>query len=221
MGLSYEQLLISNELSEIIRHHNQCLDRLRAYRDSYPFLIAPNVAAMLEENLKENVQLLYREFNNLHKPKAEQVRHVCQVCNSVFAARLPGGVCDECRSRVGAPQPQFGARPRVAVEIPQPERDQTPETAAEEPVEQESAPDPTAEASAVMETIPEQGIDAGGDSEPAPEAGESQAAGEPVGLEDTPAEVIDAPVDAKGASGVRRDAPAHRPRSRNRGSHAP
>jgi hypothetical protein len=115
MGLNYEQLLISNELSEIIRHHNQCLDRLRAYRESYPFLIAPNVAVMLEENLKENVQLLYREFNNLHKPKAEQQRHVCHLCSRVFAARLPGGVCDECRSRVGAPQPEFGARPRIPV----------------------------------------------------------------------------------------------------------
>lgn len=99
VSLSYEQLLITNELSEIIRWHNQCLDRLHSYRESYPYLLAPNLAKMMEENLKENVQMLYRELNNLHKPKTEQRRHVCRQCHSVFAMALPGGICDQCRSK--------------------------------------------------------------------------------------------------------------------------
>jgi hypothetical protein len=112
MALDYEQLLITNELSEIIRWHNQCLDRLRAYRENYPYLIAPNVGKMMEENLKENVQMLYRELNNLHKPKTEQRRHICRECHSVFAVSLRGGLCDECRSRLPhmTPAPEAYAR---------------------------------------------------------------------------------------------------------------
>jgi hypothetical protein len=115
LALDYEQLLITNELSEIIRWHNQCLDRLRSYRETYPYLLAPNVAYMLEDNLKENVQMLYRELNNLHKPKTEQRRHVCSQCHGVFAASLPGGICDECRGRGVRPQPP-PARAAEAVE---------------------------------------------------------------------------------------------------------
>jgi hypothetical protein len=100
VALDYEQLLLTNELSEIIRWHNQCLDRLRNYRESYPYLLAPNLGKMMEENLKENVQVLYRELNNLHKPREEQRRHVCRECHAVFAVALPGGLCDECRGRV-------------------------------------------------------------------------------------------------------------------------
>lgn len=109
MNLDYEKLLILNELSEIIQWHNQCLDRMTAYRESYPFLMPPNVAAMIEGNLKENVQMLYRELNNLHKPRSEQRRHVCRRCHGVFAVALPSGVCDECRSKVET-QPEYGPR---------------------------------------------------------------------------------------------------------------
>ena len=112
LALDYEQLLITNEMSEIIRWHNQCLDRLRSYRETYPYLMAPNVARMMEENLKENVQMLYRELNNLHKPKQEQRRHVCRECHSVFAVSLPGGICDECRARQRPQEPvQYQPRP--------------------------------------------------------------------------------------------------------------
>ena len=132
MALDYEQLLITNEMSEIIRWHNQCLERLRHYRETYPYLMAPNLARMMEENLKENVQMLYRELNNLHKPKAEQRRHVCRVCHGVYAISLPGGMCDECRAKYGNnPPPQ--AAPAVT---------QAPEEiiADEEPLEEESQP---------------------------------------------------------------------------------
>ena len=135
MALDYEQLLITNELSEIIRWHNQCLDRLRNYRDSYPYLMAPNVARMMEENLKENVQMLYRELNNLHKPKTEQRRHVCRQCNGVFAVSLPGGVCDECKARGGAALPPQYSRPKLES---QPEDETPEEELREEPQEAES-----------------------------------------------------------------------------------
>lgn len=102
MSFDPEKLLIFNELSEIIRWHNQCIDRLGTYKKNHPYLIAPNLHKMMEENLKENVQMLYKELNNLNKPKTEQRRHVCRECHSVFAAALPGGICDECRSKVGA-----------------------------------------------------------------------------------------------------------------------
>jgi hypothetical protein len=97
--VDYEQLLIFNELSEIIRWHNQCLDRMKGFREKYPYLVPPNVAKMVEENLKENVQVLYRELNHLHKPKTEKQRYVCRECHSVFYVKLPNGLCDECRAK--------------------------------------------------------------------------------------------------------------------------
>jgi hypothetical protein len=134
VALDYEQLLITNELSEIIRWHNQCLDRLRSYRESYPYLIAPNVGKMMEENLKENVQMLYRELNNLHKPKAEQRRHVCRQCHMVFALPLRGGICDECHSKRAAPTPYATPPPSDEFgEMPEPvaQGAQTPDEEAE------------------------------------------------------------------------------------------
>lgn len=187
MGLDYEQLLITNEFGEIIRWHNQCLERLKAFRTSYPYLMAPNVAKMMEENVKENVQMLYREFNNLHKPKTEQRRHVCRECHSVFAVSLPGGICDECRSRgahlksADSPPPRYpGLQPRAD----EPRADVQPASPApaEEVVKAEepaaavadAAPAPTA--AAVVDVVPQAGQDAatGGEApartEPAAEA---------------------------------------------------
>ncbi|MCX7626769.1 MAG: hypothetical protein N2Z21_11270 [Candidatus Sumerlaeaceae bacterium] len=117
MGLDYEQLLIFNELSEIIRWQNQCIERMKSFREKYPYLIPPNVARMVEENLKENVQFLYRELNHLHKPPEERRRHVCRECHGVFFVSLPGGLCDECRAKIAAThKPQYGrvAPPRLS-----------------------------------------------------------------------------------------------------------
>ncbi len=100
---NFEQLLVANELGEVIRLHNQAIEQLKNFRESHPALIAPNLARMAEENLKENVSVLYRELNNLHKPKTEQRRHVCRECYNVFVVPLPGGICDECRSKISSP----------------------------------------------------------------------------------------------------------------------
>ncbi|MGB9691082.1 MAG: hypothetical protein ACPL7D_02830 [Candidatus Sumerlaeaceae bacterium] len=142
MGLDYEQLLIFNELSEIIRWQNQCIERMQSFREKYPYLIPPNVARMVEENLKENVQILYRELNHLHKPKKEKRRHVCQRCHGVFFVALPGGLCDECRAKEAAlaNKPKYGrvAPPLGATKAgaPNPQEETTAATAT--PLSEES-----------------------------------------------------------------------------------
>jgi hypothetical protein len=109
MGMDSEQLMIFGELSEIIRGQNMCIELMKSFREKYPYLIPTNVARMVEENLKENVQILYRELNHLHKPPQEKRRHVCRGCHGVFFTALPGGLCDECRSKAEATQqPQYG-----------------------------------------------------------------------------------------------------------------
>lgn len=110
MALDLDQLFIFNELSEIIRWQNQCIERMKSFREKYPYLIPPNVAKMVEENLKENVQILYRELNELHKPPEAKRRHVCRGCHQVFFVKLPGGLCDECRSKQAAltNRPRYG-----------------------------------------------------------------------------------------------------------------
>ena len=128
MGLDYEQLLIFNELSEIIRWQNLSMERMKSFCEKYPYLIPPNVARMVEENLKENVQILYRELNDLHKPREQRKRHVCSECHGVFFVSLPGGICDECRSKKTSHKPQYG---RVASPRREGEAAQTEEVALE------------------------------------------------------------------------------------------
>ncbi len=144
MGLNMEHVLVAREISEIIRLHNQCVDRLKAYRETYPYLIAPNVAHMLEGNLKENVQMLLREMNNLHKPRQQQRRHACAICHNVFTARLPGGVCDECRSKVGVPDPFGRTDDDREPEAPSDTAEPQPED-PENLLEEEAAPQPDEE----------------------------------------------------------------------------
>ncbi len=134
MGMDYEQLLIFNELSEIIRWQNQSLERMKTFREKYPYLIPPNVARMVEENLKENVQILYRELNHLHKPKEQKQRYVCRECHGVFFVRLPAGLCDECRAKLAAP-----SRPRYGRVAP-PTRTEETEAQAQAETEENQAP---------------------------------------------------------------------------------
>lgn len=112
MSTNPDAFKIQTELSEVIRLHNQTLERLRAFQSERPYAVAPNILKMAEENLKENVAILYKQWNEVHKPPGERVRHVCQQCNYVFASALPGGICDECRSKGGTNQPAaYGAWP--------------------------------------------------------------------------------------------------------------
>jgi len=137
MGMDSEQLMIFNELSEIIRGQNMCIELMKSFREKYPYLIPPNVARMVEENLKENVQILYRELNHLHKPPQEKRRHVCRGCHGVFFTALPGGLCDECRSKAEVTQqPQYG---RVAPATTRPTTEAGTAAPAEPTTEADSA----------------------------------------------------------------------------------
>jgi hypothetical protein len=115
LNFDLDKLQAAAELGEVIRLQNQALEQLASFRKLRPNLIIPNLAKMVEENLKENVQILYKELNNLHKPQAEQRRHICRICNMAFAVALPGGICDECRSKQAVtPRPAYGAKPEQA-----------------------------------------------------------------------------------------------------------
>lgn len=100
MSFDLEKLQAVAELGDVIRLHNEALDRLQAFRKARPYMVMPNLMKMVEENLKENLQVLYKEFNNLHKPAEEQTRYICNECKMAFVVKLPGGICDECRARL-------------------------------------------------------------------------------------------------------------------------
>ena len=108
MSYTEANLIITQELSEIIQLHNQAHAQLEKYRKAYPYLLAPNLAAMMGDNLKDNLQVLYKELANLHRSDDAKDRHACAICHRVFAARLPGGVCDECKARFIPPKPAYG-----------------------------------------------------------------------------------------------------------------
>lgn len=112
MSFTEKQLDITSELCEIVRLHNEMIARMQTYRKDYPWLMPPNVCAMIEDNLKENSQMLYKEMNNLHKPKGEQKRYTCPQCSHVFAAPLRGGLCDECRGRTTPTSLSYDVPPR-------------------------------------------------------------------------------------------------------------
>ncbi|MGI8908498.1 MAG: hypothetical protein ACR2IE_18640 [Candidatus Sumerlaeaceae bacterium] len=111
MSFSPDVMKTAVELSEVIRLQNQALEKVREFRDARPYAIAPNLLRMIEENLKENIQMLYKELNQVNTPAAERKRHVCRQCHHVFASSLPGGLCDECRSKPAGQPAAYGVWP--------------------------------------------------------------------------------------------------------------
>ena len=101
MSSDLDKLQAVAELGDVIRLQNEALDKLVAFRKSKPHLMMPNLAKMVEEDIKENVQVLYKELNNLHRPSEQQERYICKECEMAFLVRLPGGICDECRGAGG------------------------------------------------------------------------------------------------------------------------
>ncbi len=101
--MDYETMLRVNELAEIIKLHSQTLSRLERFRQSYPYLVAPNVLLMLEDNLRDNATALTREMAQLQSGgqsrAGDATRFICKKCSMKFAIPLPGGLCDECRSK--------------------------------------------------------------------------------------------------------------------------
>jgi len=96
-------MLRINELAEIIKLHRHAEDRLKRFRRAYPYLIAPNVLEMLEDNLRDSVAVLTKEMGQLQSSKesrpGDASRYICKRCHAKFAIALPGGLCDECRSK--------------------------------------------------------------------------------------------------------------------------
>lgn len=103
--MEYEQMLVINEVSEILRAHNEALGRLNKFKEAYPYLVAPNLLETLEHNLKDNIAVLYREYQTLHNKEGKKYekKYVCKRCKQVFFISLPQGLCDKCRAEISAP----------------------------------------------------------------------------------------------------------------------
>ena len=102
MKIETEDLKVINELSDILSAVNSAISQLKRFEEKHPYLIAPNVFRVWEDNLKETSSIMFREFHNLRNGKKKKVydkRYVCNECHSVFMMPLPEGICDECRSR--------------------------------------------------------------------------------------------------------------------------
>lgn len=95
----YERRLISNSFAEIIRTHNSALEQLQSFRKEYPYLISPKVLELLEGNIKDNINVLYREMQNLNRTNGPhyEKKYVCKKCKEVYFTSLPDGLCDKCR----------------------------------------------------------------------------------------------------------------------------
>jgi len=134
VSFDLEKLQAVAELGEVIRLQNEALERLAAFRKERPYLMMPNLAKMVEENIKENVTVLYKELNNLHKPAAQQTRYICRECQMAFVVSLPGGICDECRARLGS-KPRSYELPVITAE----EEDVNPQVESESGMLDETA----------------------------------------------------------------------------------
>ena len=103
--MDYEKTLRVNELASIIRLHEQASAAIKRFREAYPYLVAPNLLKMLEDNLRENVIALNKELAQLQmggkRPGQDPARFVCKQCHQKFTVALRGGLCDECRAKQG------------------------------------------------------------------------------------------------------------------------
>jgi hypothetical protein len=112
----YETLLVINELSEIIKNHTTALSRVDLLAEEYEGIITPNEIDALRNHLRDNQNILLREFNGLQQggrtKKVYDKRYVCTKCHSVFLMPLTNGMCDQCRSK-GEPAPYPKLNPSV------------------------------------------------------------------------------------------------------------
>lgn len=104
MKMDPQAVQMANEFADILFHINRAMEKITEFRKRYPYLIAPNVFACWEGNLKESLTTMYREFQTMKDPQSKNYdrRYVCRVCKSVFFVSLPEGLCDECRGRHGS-----------------------------------------------------------------------------------------------------------------------
>jgi hypothetical protein len=104
MKMDPQAVQMANEFADILFHINRAMEKITEFRKRYPYMIAPNVFACWEGNLKESLTTMYREFQTMKDPQSKNYdrRYVCRVCKSVFFVSLPEGLCDECRGRHGS-----------------------------------------------------------------------------------------------------------------------
>ena len=102
MTVPSEDLAVMTEMSNILSHVNAAYNAVQKFGADHPYLVAPNILRMWEDNLKETSTVMMREFHNMRhgrQKKAYDKRCICNECHSVFMFPLPDGVCDECRHR--------------------------------------------------------------------------------------------------------------------------
>lgn len=104
MDADQEKQLMTARVMKIIRDCNANYEAIHSFRKEYPNVISPNILIYIEENIKENITLLYKEVNNLNKPKEEKIQYICRNCKCSFFSRLPYGLCDKCRSELNVEQ---------------------------------------------------------------------------------------------------------------------
>lgn len=106
MKVSTEDVVVMEELSSILSQINSAANGLKKFERDHPYLIAPNILRMWEDNLKETSTVMLREFHNLRngrQAKTYDPRCVCTSCRTVHMVPIPGGVCDECLSQKNRP----------------------------------------------------------------------------------------------------------------------
>lgn len=92
---------VFDELSDVLSCVNSALNKLKAWEKKHPYLVAPNILRMWEDNLKETSTVMLREFHQLRNGRQQKQydkRFVCSKCHAVFMSPLPNGICDECRA---------------------------------------------------------------------------------------------------------------------------
>jgi hypothetical protein len=106
-----EDIQVLSELSDILASVNGALAAVKKLKAKYPYLIAPNITGMWEDNLQETATVMMREFHNLRNGRAQksyQKKNICTMCSSVFLEPLPDGICDECKGKTSGPMKEYG-----------------------------------------------------------------------------------------------------------------
>ncbi|NJL07530.1 MAG: hypothetical protein HC900_04160 [Methylacidiphilales bacterium] len=95
-------LAVMDELSDVLCAVSHAASALAEYRERFPDCMPPEKFKLWEDNLRDVSTVMLREFHNMRhgrEKKCYDKKNVCSVCHAVFMVPVPGGVCDECRSK--------------------------------------------------------------------------------------------------------------------------
>jgi hypothetical protein len=105
IALKGGDIRVIDEMSEILCSVNVASALIGKFVQKHPQAVAEDRIARWENTLRDIATVMYREFHALRNGRTKKTydkRYVCSTCHSVFMAPLPGGMCDECRSRAAA-----------------------------------------------------------------------------------------------------------------------